>query len=201
MKLKKLLGAASIAAVCAGAVVAPAQAEVEKYVLDPAHTQTLFFISHLGFSHMPGRFGDVEGDFNYDKSDVSHSSVTVTMKAASVDTFHQKRNEHLKSPDFFNAAEFPDITFKSTKIEMTGDKTAKMTGDFTLLGVTKPITLDVTFNREGLHTFNKRDHIAGFSAIGSFKRTDFGMGFGMPGKPGGIGDKVELRIEAEGIRQ
>ncbi|WP_207061377.1 YceI family protein [Motiliproteus sp. SC1-56] len=201
MKLKKLVSAASVAAVCASAMVSPAQAEVEHYVLDPAHTETLFFISHLGFSNMPGRFAELEGEFHYDKDNIPASKVTVTVKTGSVDTFHEKRDKHLASPDFFNAAEFPEMTFTSTSIEMTGDKTAKMTGDLTLLGVTKPLTLDVTFNREGLHTFNKKDHVAGFSATGSFKRTDFGMGFGMPGKPGGIGDEVELRIEAEGIRQ
>lgn len=199
--LKKLVGAASLAALCTGALVTPAQAEVERYVLDPAHTQTMFFINHLGFSKMPGRFKELEGSFDYDKDNIPATTVNVVLKTGSVDTFHEKRDKHLTSPDFFNAAEFPEMTFSSTAIEMTGDKSAKMTGDLTLLGVTKPVTLDVTFNREGLHTFNKRDYVAGFSATGSFKRTDYGMGFGMPGNPGGIGDEVELRIEAEGIRQ
>jgi polyisoprenoid-binding protein YceI len=184
-----------------GAVVAPVQAEVEKYVLDKAHTQVLFFINHLGFSKMPGRFAELEGTFDYDKANIANSKVTVVVKTASIDTFHEKRNKHLKSADFFNAAEFPEMRFESTRIEVNGDKTGTMTGNLTLLGVTKPVTLALTLNREGLHTFNKRDHIAGFSATGSFKRTDFGMGFGMPGKPVGIGDEVELRIEAEGIRQ
>jgi polyisoprenoid-binding protein YceI len=200
MNVKKLLGASAVAALCLGGVSA-SQAATETYVLDRAHTQALFFISHLGFSNMPGRFGELEGAFEYDKDNIARSKVSITLKTASIDTFHEKRNQHLKSPDFFNAAEFPEMSFESTSIKKTGDQSGIMTGDLTLLGVTKPVTLDLTFNREGLHTFNKKDWVAGFSATGSFNRTDFGMGYGMPGKPGGIGDEVELRIEAEGIRQ
>ncbi len=201
MTLKKLAGAASLVTLCMGAVTVPAQAEVEKYVLDKHHTQAMFFISHLGYSNMPGRFAELEGSFDYDRSDIARSSVRVTVKTASVQTWHAKRDEHLRSPDFFNAAEFPEMTFESTGIELTGEKSGKMTGNLTLLGVTRPVTLDLTFNREGLHTFNKKDYVAGFSATGTFKRTDFGMGYGMPGNPAGIGDQVHLRIEAEGIRQ
>ena len=200
MTLKKRVGAASLAAVFLGPIATSAQAEVETYVLDKAHTQALFFINHLGYSNMPGRFAELEGRFEYDKANIANSKVTVTLKTNSVQTWHEKRDQHLKSPDFFNAAEFPEMTFESTGIEMTGEKTGNLNGNLTLLGVTKPITLTLTLNREGIHTFNKRDYVAGFSAVGSFNRTDFGMGFGMPGNPGGIGDKVDLRIEAEGIR-
>ncbi len=200
MNLKKLVGVASVSLMCLGGASLPAYAEVETYTLDKAHTNAIFFISHLGFSDMLGRFGEIDGGFELDRDNFSNSKVSVTLKTESLSTFHEKRDQHLKSPDFFNVAEFPEITFVSTGLEKTGDNTAKLTGDFTLLGVTKPVTLDLTLNREGLHTFNKKDYVAGFTATGTIKRSDYGMNFGLI-KDVGIGDEVELRIEAEGIRQ
>ena len=131
----------------------------------------------------------------FDENDFSKSKVNITIKTASVDTNHKKRDNHLRSPDFFNAKEFSDMTFKSTGVEQTGDKSGKLMGDLTLLGVTKPVTLDVSFNR--LAPNSKNIVIAGFSATGEIKRTDFGMTYGLKG----IGDKITILIEAEAHKQ
>ncbi|HEX2753257.1 MAG TPA: YceI family protein, partial [Alphaproteobacteria bacterium] len=104
--------------------------------------------------------------------------------------------KHLKNEDFFNVEKFPAMTFKSTKVEKTGDNTGRVTGDLTLLGVTKPVTLDVIFNKGGIHPYSKK-YVAGFSATGKLNRSEFGMTYGLPG----VGDEVNISIEVEGIRE
>ena len=144
---------------------------------------------------MIGRFNTVGGDISFDKDAVEKSTVSVTIDTTSVDTNHAKRDEHLRSPDFFNAKEFPKMTFKSTTIEKTGDKTGKLHGDLTMLGVTKPVVLDVTFNKDGVSPASKLE-TAGFSARGTVKRTEFGMKYGAPA----IGDDIQLLIEIEAVK-
>ncbi len=113
-------------------------------------------------------------------------------------TDDQARDDHLRSPDFFNAAEFPEMTFASTGIERTSDKTGKITGDLTLLGVTKPVTLDVTFNQRAPHPLPQYNgvEVAGFSATTTIKRSDFGMSTFVPA----IGDEIEIILEVEGTQ-
>ena len=183
--------------VAAALTAAPqAVAAAERFNIDQSHTNIVFLIDHLGYSKMIGQFQEFAGDFTFDPEDLSRNEVAVTIKTSSVDTDHEKRDEHLRSPDFFNSAEFPDMTFVSTGVEKTGDNTGKLTGDLTLLGVTKPVTLDVTFNKMAPHPipFYKGVLVAGFSARGSIKRSDFGMTYGTPGD----WDAVTLWIEAEG---
>lgn len=170
----------------------------DKYVIDApgAHFYAGFQISHLGFSIMHGRFDKVTGVIDYDAGNPMASSVKVTIKAASVNTNHAKRDAHLKSPDFFNAQEFPDITFVSKKIEKTGANTGKVTGDLTILGVTKSVTLDSRLVNAGPHPFNKKP-IAAWSARGKIKRSDFGMKYGLPK----IGNEVTLLLDVEAAKQ
>ena len=177
-------------------VSSPARAAPDTYDFDPLHTQILFFVNHLGFSNSHGEFLGFDGSFVFDQADPTASSVDVDIKTDSLNMNDERWDEHLKGPDFFNVAEFPDMKFKSTKIEVTGEKTGKITGDLTLLGVTKPVTLDVTFNKAGPHPFNGK-HEAGFSATGVLKRSDWGMSYGLPM----VGDDVTLHIEVEGIRR
>lgn len=172
-----------------------AQAAPVAYKLDPSHMSVAFIVNHLGFSNVIGRFNTAAGEVSFDKDAVQNSALKVTIDAASVDTAHAKRDEHLRSPDFFNAKEFPQITFKSTKIEKTGDKTGKLHGDLTMLGTTKPVVLDVTFNKDGVSAASKLETV-GFSARGTVKRTDFGMKYGAPN----IGDEIQLLIEAEAVK-
>ncbi|MFC5358002.1 YceI family protein [Azospirillum himalayense] len=191
--MKRLLSAAALSALVA--LPMTAQAAPVAYKLDPAHTAVVFIVDHLGFSKAVGSFNTVAGELAFDKDAADKSSLSVTIDTASIDTNHAKRDEHLKSPDFFNVKEFPKLTFKSTKIEKTGDKTGKLHGELTLLGVTKPVVLDVTFNKDGVSPASKMDTV-GFSARGTIKRSDFGMKYGVPN----IGDDIQIIIESEAVK-
>ncbi|PWC78595.1 YceI family protein [Azospirillum sp. TSH64] len=193
--MKKTLFAAALFVATATGAVSTAFAAPVSYKIDPAHTAVAFIVNHVGFSNVIGRFNTVGGEVSFDKDAVEKSTVTVTIDTTSVDTNHAKRDEHLRSPDFFNAKEFPKMTFKSTKIEKTGDKTGKLHGDLTMLGVTKPVVLDVTFNKDGVSPASKLE-TAGFSARGTVKRTEFGMKYGAPA----IGDDIQLLIEVEAVK-
>lgn len=192
MKPFGVLGIAAAFAVTAAAL--PAKA-ADQFDIDPAHTNIAFMINHLGYSMTLGRFGEFDIALTFDQSQVDNSKLDVTVMTDSLSTFHEKRDEHLRSPDFFNTAEFPEMTFSSTSIEQTGDNTGRVTGDLTLLGVTKPVILDVTFNKAAPHPFNKKMTV-GFSARGMLKRSDFGMAYGLPA----VGDEVQLIIEAEAVK-
>jgi polyisoprenoid-binding protein YceI len=171
---------------------APAIAAPVEYELDAAHTQVFFAVNHLGFSNSHGRFLDFTGGFTFDEAAPEASTVDVSIDTDSLDMASERWEDHLKGPDFFNVEKFPKMTFKGTKIEKTGEKTGKLTGDLTLLGVTKPVTLDVTFNKAGEHPMMKTPW-AGFSARGTLKRSEFGMNYGLPN----VADDVSLIIEVE----
>lgn len=190
LKLIALSSALSLAS------IAPAAAESATYQIDPGHTGLYFQVDHVGYSNMFGRFNKMSGTMVFDPENPATGRLEMTIDAASIDTNHQARDDHLRSPDFFNASEFPDITFTSTAIEVTGDNTGRVTGDFTLLGVTKPVTMDVTFNQIAPYPFAEGQTRIGFSATGSLDRTDFGMTYG----GGNIGDDIKLYVEVEAFR-
>ena len=192
--MKKLLLSLGVLSVMG--LAQPAAAEIEQYTLEKPHSQILFFVNHLGFSHSSGRFLDFDGNIEFNRSEPEKSSVDVTIKTDSLEMNDQKWNDHLKGDDFFKVASFPTMTFKSTGIEVTGEDTGLITGDLTMLGVTKPVTLDVKFNKAGKHPFGNQ-YAAGFSATADIKRSDFGMNYGLPA----VGDEVEIRIEVEAIRE
>lgn len=174
----------------------PARADVETYHFDKPHTQIIFFVDHLGFAKSEGKFLDYSGSITFDRDQPENSSVDVTIPTASLDMDDEKWNEHMKGPDFFNVEKFPNMTFKSTAIEITGENLAAITGDLTILGVTKPVVLDVTFNKCDKHPFGSEYH-CGFSAATSLNRSDWGMNYGLPM----VGDEVEIRIEVEAVRE
>lgn len=179
---------------------APAEPAVEAikgqsgtYTLDPTHTDVLVEWTHFGFSKPSAHFGITEGKLVYDADDASKSSVEVTIPVTAIDTFVPKLDEHLKSADFFDAGKFPTATFKSTSVAAAGTNKLTVTGDLTVKGITKPVTLDVTLNGAGEHPMAKKQAI-GFSATGTLKRTDFGVGAYAPN----VSDDVQLRITTEG---
>ena len=182
--------------------LATVQAKAADYTIDTSHAFANFNVNHLGYSTMLGRFNKFTGNISFDQTNVAASKVNVTIETASIDTNHQKRDDHLRSPDFFNVAEFPTMTFASKKVEKTGDKTGLVTGDLTLLGVTRPVTLNVTFNKAAVHPFDgakpasQQRFVVGFSATGSIKRSDFGMKYALPA----VGDTINIQLEAEAIR-
>jgi polyisoprenoid-binding protein YceI len=167
----------------------------DSYTIDPAHTFPHFAINHLGFSTMHGRFDKTTGTISMDKA-AGKGSVNVTIDAASVNTGFKKRNDHLRSPDFLNVGEFPDITYKSTKVTFIDGNAAKVEGNLTMLGTTKPVMLNVTHYKCGTHPMNKKD-VCGFDATATIKRSDFGVKYGIPA----IGDEMKLTFEVEAVKQ
>jgi len=193
--MKKVLLVA-LSLVFTGGLATHAHADIETYSFDKAHTQLLFFVNHLGFSNSQGEFLDYDGSFVFDRSEPAKSNVSITIKTASIDMDDEKWDAHMKSADFFDVEKFPDMTFKSTGIEATGENMANITGDLTILGVTKPVTLAVIHNKSGKHAFSGK-YVSGFSATATLKRSDFGMNYGLPL----VGDDVKIMIEVEGERQ
>ena len=174
----------------------PAQAAPETYEFDSSHTNIVWFASHFGFSKSSGQFVRHDGTVTVDEAAPENSNVDITIYTDSLVTGLDDFDAHLKNEDFFNVEEHPEARFVSKSVEMTGENTAKVTGDFTMLGVTKPLVLDVVMNKKGTNPFNKKEMI-GFSAKGTIVRSEYGMTYGLPG----VSDEVELIIEAEAVKE
>ena len=183
----------TVIAVAVASLMSGGAQAADKYVLDPMHTFVVFKIMDVGYAHVVGWFTAVAGELRFDPADVTKSALNVTIKTASIDTHFPQRNKDLMSPDFLNVAEFPEMTFKSTSVEKTGDKTGKVKGELTLLGVTKPVTMDVTFNKVAPNPFHNNTPTAGFEAHTVVKRSDFGMKAEMAS----IGDEVDISIDSQ----
>ena len=179
-----------------------AQAQAENYKVDSLHSFPHFGVEHFGVTTMWGRFDKMSGSFTIDRA-AKKASVELTIDTASVTTGDndkgsrpRSRDEHLRQADFFNTAEFPRITYKSTNVKFNGDAPSEIEGQLTLLGVTKPVTIkiDKWVCRE--HPMNKRA-MCGGDASGSFKRSEFGMKYGVPA----LGDEVKLKIGFEAYKE
>ena len=165
------------------------------YTLDPTHTQVVFSWNHMGYSNPTAQFRKIEGTLEFDAANPTKGSVQVTIPLASVNSNVEKLDEHLQGADFFDAAKYPDATFKSTKVEKgAGENRLKVTGDLTLHGVTRPVVLDVTVNKAGEHPMRKAP-AAGFDASATIKRSDFGIDKYVPM----VSDDITLRITSEAI--
>lgn len=175
---------------------APAENAAGKYTLDAAHTQVMFQTEHMGISHPWGNFVTTSGSYTFDPAKVEASNVDVTIDTTSLDMNNEAWNKHMKSADLFNVEKYPTITFKSTKAEKTGEKTGKLTGDMTLLGVTKPVTLDVLYVGSTVNPMSKK-FMTGFTASTKIKRSDFGMKYGIPM----VSDEANITINVEGVRE
>ena len=183
---------ALFAAVIALAGATSAFAAPEKYTLDSSHSQILFSYNHIGFSTTYGMFSGFEGEIMFDQEDPANSSVSVSMPAKSMITGWEQRLGHFMSPDFFDASDDEMISFTSTSIEVTGETTAKITGDLTLNDVTKSVVLDAVLNKAGQHPMAGKAW-AGFDATTTLLRSDYGLGAFAPA----IGDEVEVQISIE----
>lgn len=173
-------------------VATPALAAAEKYEIDPAHTNVLFFINHLGFSETIGRFDDVSGSLMLDADAPEKSTVDVKIKPATINTQSAELNKHLQGAEWFDTAKYPDITFVSKSVKRTGKETADVTGDLTLHGVTKPVTLKAKLNKVDYFQMANA-WIAGFNAEGVIKRSDFGISSYVPM----VSDDVRILISTE----
>src|SRR5438270_4744460 len=166
----------------------------DTFKVDPVHTFVLFSVQHLGIANTYGRFNDISGTVVFDRDNPSKSSVELSVPVESLDTHSAKREQSLKSPDFFDAKQFPTMTFKSTKVEGRGD-TLKVSGDLTVHGVTKPMTVDFKKGGEGKGVFGEMR--GGGETHFMIRRSDFGMNF----EQGEVGDEVNIILSLEGIKK
>ncbi len=183
-----------IAALVISTAFALPTAAADSYTVDPAHTYPNFEIEHLGFSTMHGRFGATTGKITLDPATKS-GSIDITIDATSIDTGHAKRDAHLRSDEFFNVGKFPTLTYKATKLKFTGDKLTGADGELTLLGVARPVSLDLTAFRCGPHPMNKKP-MCGANATATIKRSEFGLSTYVPA----VGDEVKITIEVEAVK-
>jgi polyisoprenoid-binding protein YceI len=201
---KILIPAAALIALAGGAVVAqqmpaapgakdPSRVTGGTYQIDPGHTQIVFAYDHMGFSNNLGIISESTGTLMLDPKNVAAAKVSVDVPIANIRTGVAKLDEHLMKPDFFDSAKFPKATFVSTSVKADGPTGAEITGNLTIKGITKPVTLDVEFYGAGkAPAMAGGKENVGFVATGQVKRSDFGMGYGVPM----VGDAIELKIIA-----
>ena len=164
----------------------------ERYDIDASHSGVVFGWNHFGFSNPTARFDQIEGSVLLDQADLTKSSISVTLPVDGLDTRVAKLDEALKSPDFLDAAKYPTITFKSTKVETTGQNRLRITGDLTVHGVTRRVTLDAKVNKIGIFEIPGVVKVpdAGFDATTVIKRSDFGVTKFAPA----VSDEIPVRI-------
>jgi polyisoprenoid-binding protein YceI len=180
------------------ALRATALADTSVWEIDPAHTSAQFAVRHLMVSTVRGEFSKVNGTVTLNEQDPTQSTVEATIDAASLNTRIAKRDEHLKSPDFFDVARYPTITFKSKKIEAAGDGKFKVTGDLTMHGVTKEVVLNVEGTPKPIKDPTGKLRIGGGAAT-RINRKDFGINYNRVLETGGVvvGDEVDITIDVE----
>jgi polyisoprenoid-binding protein YceI len=182
-------------------IALPVLAHADTWQIDPAHTNVEFTVRHMMISNVKGQFQKTTGTITINGNDPASATIDATIDASSVDTRVERRDTHLKSPDFLDVAKYPTITFKSTKVEADGPGKFKVTGDLTLHGVTKPVVLEVESSGApvkvmgGLH--------AGASATTKINRSDFGLTWNKALETGGVvvGDEVAISIDVEAIKK
>lgn len=179
--------AAALVAASAYAFAAPVT-----YTMDPNHTDVVAQWNHFGFSNPIAHFGQAEGTITYDPDNVAASSVEVVLPLSGLNSHVAAFDDHLRNADFFDAEKYPQVTFKSTAVEAAGEGKLKITGDLTIKDITKPVVLDTTINKIGENAMTGQP-TAGFDAVATIKRTDFGLGLYAPN----VSDEVQLRITTE----
>jgi polyisoprenoid-binding protein YceI len=184
---------ASLAFAAATLFAAAAAAMAEPYVLDKSHAAVTFQVSHLGFSTVHGHFRAFDATVDFNPDSMETSSVSFVIDSASVNTLWDARDTHLKSADFLNVEAHPKIEFASKKVTLTSAETATVTGDLTMVGVTREETFEVRLMKFGPSPFNPAQQIAGFKIEGEIDRTQYGMGYGAPA----IGAIIDLRVDLE----
>jgi polyisoprenoid-binding protein YceI len=192
----------AISALALGLVASAASARASEWEIDPAHSTAQFSVKHMMVTTVRGQFDKVTGRVALDDKDPTKSSIDVKIDPATINTREPKRDEHLKSADFFDVKKFPEITFKSTKIAKAGKNKFNVTGDLTMHGVTKPVVLAVEGpTAEAKSPFGQT--VRGVSATGKVNRKDFGLNWNKALETGGVlvGDEVTLQIDAELVRK
>lgn len=201
--LAKMLMPAVVGASILTGAADGAWADMETYSLDPEHTTAAFMVSHLGFAKTLGQFTEVDGAFRFDEEAPALENIEVTIDTASVTTHHDARDNHLRSGDFLDVESHPTMRFVGTGSERLSETTGRVTGDLTLLGETREVTLDVTLNKSGEYPYSPpgvdgRPYHVGVSARTEINRSDWGMTYGVDN--GLVGDTVEIILEFEARR-
>jgi polyisoprenoid-binding protein YceI len=185
----------SVLALGAGSVQS-VSAQPVTYRVDPVHSFVLFRVKHMNTAYAYGRFNSFSGTIVVNEQDPSKSSVEFEIDANSIDTGNSQRDDHLRSPDFFNVRQYPKITFKSTSIRRINANTFEVKGDLTIRGTTRPLTVRVTYVGKGRNP--RGQEIIGFETTFTIKRSEFGVSYGLNG---GLSDEVRVTIAVEAVRQ
>jgi polyisoprenoid-binding protein YceI len=181
-----------------GTLPALGAAEPARYEVDPAHTTIAFLVEHIGYAKTLGQFLKATGGYTFDAEADALTAVRVQVETDSVDTHHEARDRHLKSDDFLGVDEHPSMTFTADGAQQTGPRTFVVTGELTLLGTTRPLTLEATLNKRAPYPIGDRAEVMGVSARGMLKRSEFGMTYGVADNL--VGDDVQIVIEIEARR-
>ncbi|MDW3224712.1 MAG: YceI family protein [Paracoccaceae bacterium] len=190
-----LLTSTALATVVFGA---SAMAEPARFELDPSHTTVFFTVDHIGYARTLGIFGTVSGTFAYDLETQDLSDVQVSIDAASVNTFHDARDGHVRNKDFLDVSNHPEITFAASAGTAASETGGTVTGDLTILGQTQPVTLDVTLNKVAEYPFGHKRLVLGLSMETTINRSDFGMSYAVDN--GLVGDTVYIQVETEAMK-
>ena len=190
------LSTTALAAASLLAATAVTHADPEKFVLDKSHTAVTFTVDHIGYSLTHGRFSEFDADVMFDPDAPENSTVTFTIDTPSVDTGWPKRDEHVRNADFLDVDKHPEITFVSKSIEMTGEDTAKLTGDLTMNGTTREESFEVKLRKMAPSPFGAKKMTAGFQATGTIDRTNYGIDYGK----GAIGTEIPVQIDLEIVK-
>jgi polyisoprenoid-binding protein YceI len=171
------------------------------WTFDPAHTSVEFRARHMMISNVRGKFTNVTGTILEDESDPRNTYVEVDIDAASIDTRNEQRDQHLRSADFLDVEHYPIITYKTTNLDFEDEENVKVTGELTLHGVTRPITLEATINGRGPNPWGQ--YVAGISLKGKLNRKDWGLNWNVALETGGVlvGETINIDIEIEAIKQ
>ncbi len=176
-------------------VVSPGRVQARDYVFDTVHSRVSFEVSHLDFSMALGTFRGLTGEFSFDAGDWQKARCDVRIDVASLDMGDAAWRKTLLGKSWFHVEKYPDMHFVCTQLEQTSERRGVLKGNLTLLGVTRPFSLDLSFNRAGMHKFALQ-YVAGFSARAELKRSEFGMTRNIPD----IGDRIQIQIEVEATR-
>jgi polyisoprenoid-binding protein YceI len=181
-----------------------ASAEPVEYRIDPEHLSLGFLVDHIGYASVLGFFRNAEGSLEFDEGTGVVTNLRVAVDSASVFTNHDKRDDHLRSADFLNSTEFPEMVFTAERADPLGDQRYQISGNLELLGQSRPLTLDATLNKVGEYPFgggllSGKPYVIGVSARGSFERSGYGMNYGVDN--GWVGNEINLIIEFEAVRQ
>ena len=184
---------ARLALFAAWTVSVPALATAESYVLDRSHAHVTFTVDHLGYSMVHGQFREFDAEIDFDIENVEATNATFVIEAASIDTFWDARDRHIRSKDFLDVDNYPEITFVSTNVTQTGADTADITGDLTIRGTTHEVTFNGRLNKAGPSPFDPSKTIVGLTVEGEIDRTAFGVSYAAPA----VGITIPIRIDLE----